>query len=74
MSPEEYRAAHTRAILYADTASIGWDDRYLAGLYRNGLKLTQSSSWIYVFEFVVSAPRPLNDPELWPQDTWVIPR
>lgn len=52
-----------------------WNDGYLAGLYRNGLQLVHTDTWLLIYEFALRAPQPTADePDLWPIDTWIIPR
>ena len=61
---------------------LSWNDRYLAGLYRNGLMLTQHKAYLLMDDErygasgkPIMAPIPTEDEEdLWPQETWVIYR
>jgi hypothetical protein len=80
MNREEYRAALNAAMEYASGSGDDWNDKFLAGLYRNGLCLSELSSWLLIYEYAVQAPTPFRgvdektDIDLWPYYTWVIPR
>jgi hypothetical protein len=56
-----------------------WNDLFLAGLYRNGLMLTQQSAYMLMHDDrypdgrPIIAPRPTSDEkDLWPADSWII--
>lgn len=80
MTKADYLAACEAATQYASGTGEDWNDRYLAGLYRNGLQLTQSDAWLLIYEFAWRAPLPYRgrdqntDLDLWPAKTWIIPR
>jgi hypothetical protein len=56
-----------------------WNDLFLAGLYRNGLMLTQQGAYMLMHDDrypsgrPITAPRPTSDEkDLWPADSWII--
>jgi len=81
MTKDEYHEAVNNAHTYAGNSDgfnnqyEGYNDRFLAGLYRNGLQLTQCDAWLLIYEFAYRAPQPTsNESDLWPYDSWIIPR
>jgi hypothetical protein len=57
------------------TTGIGWDDRFLKALKLNGLKLTNKlikNDNLYPGGYPFCAPRPFDNKNLWPQETYVV--
>lgn len=83
---QKYQEKCEAALQYAarfDAGKMGgvlaWNDRYLAGLFRNGLMLTQHMAYTMMHDprypggTPMVAPRPTDDEYyLWPEDTWII--